>query len=556
MFSLVSLCDTGSRFRGKEVLSEFIDRAKISKVWVLVNHVFLTVKEDKCLYTFYLVPQTKWYRPVTTSVDDCILERNADSVVDIVCLKNQPSLLLIVYKNGVTGFWEFLQPSLTWFKHKTIQLSNAKNSEVMTVKWHEATTILFWCEKRGHAVDSYCVCCRNIYMKYNEGKLTIETGATQAILHNCVSVNIFAFDGGVCIQPCMVYLENILIFWCDECENIQAATIKEGKVQESVLNLSDFRDISAALVGAWIEDYDEGTTSDIALTVHPTSKELLMLSKSDCVFRLSYCATLIKLECMSRLRYLPVCIKENSKHISVFANGLLFGLIDRQSCLHIYDVTSGKLLQTMREFDGVAHERTVLSCSADDGLNTFWSSRGIWLLTCLSFKDIIEQAKRSENNLILRYEDEKQLNTRAVDSRRTAEHFPSKRQDLTKKRHSFLERKNDLEGKNDANTAVAFVNGTTDANIDLIDVVNWLSFYGLKSSSLSLLFQYVMQSRQIDSKVPKIVLELLQSLAKDVLGSSSLMWSFFEEDLELRDKCRNEMREFLDEVDQNHLQQH
>lgn len=149
------------------------------------------------------------------------MERNADSVLEIVCLKNQPSLLLIVYKNGVTGFWEFLQPSLTWVKHDTIQLSNAKNSEVMTVKWHEATTILFWCEKRGHSVDSYCVCCRNINMKYNEGKLTIETGATQAILHNCVSVNIFAFDGGVCIQPCMVYLENILIFWSDECQNIQ-----------------------------------------------------------------------------------------------------------------------------------------------------------------------------------------------------------------------------------------------------------------------------------------------------------------------------------------------
>lgn len=150
---------------------------------------------------------------------DCVLDEIPEPVVQVIWDSSNPSLVFIVTKNGTANIWEFLRPSHEWLKHKTIQLSNAKGSQIIDVKYHEESSNLFWCEKRGFAIDAYCVCYRSVNIQDASEKVKI--GSTQAVLHNCPLVNVHVFNNGVCIQPCQVYLERILILWTSGCVNLQ-----------------------------------------------------------------------------------------------------------------------------------------------------------------------------------------------------------------------------------------------------------------------------------------------------------------------------------------------
>ena len=142
-------------------------------------------------------------------------------MVEVIWDKSQPSLVLVVSETGTTEFWEFLRPSNEWIKHKTMQLSNAKGSQIIEIKWNGECGNLFWCERRGLMADTYCICYRSVNIREN---VKIEIGSTQAILHNCPLVNIYMFKGGICIQPHQMYLEKILMFWKSGCLNVKVRT--------------------------------------------------------------------------------------------------------------------------------------------------------------------------------------------------------------------------------------------------------------------------------------------------------------------------------------------
>ena len=142
-------------------------------------------------------------------------------MIEVIWDKSDPSLVFVIFETGATNFWEFLRPSHEWIKHKTIQLSNAKRSQIINVEWHGESGNLFWCEKRGLAADAYCVCYRSVNIRNKSEKVNIEIGSTQAILHNCPLVSIYVFKNGICIQPCQIYMERILIFWTIGCLNVK-----------------------------------------------------------------------------------------------------------------------------------------------------------------------------------------------------------------------------------------------------------------------------------------------------------------------------------------------
>lgn len=143
---------------------------------------------------------------------DCLLNPDHEPTIEVVWNKSEPSFIYVISETGTTSFWEFLKPSHEWIKHKSFQLSNAKGIRIVDVKLHEESRNIVWCERRGLNDEAFCVCCRNIIGNYNE-KAKGELGTTQAILHNCPPINIFCFNGGVCIHPCQLYLEKVYVFW-------------------------------------------------------------------------------------------------------------------------------------------------------------------------------------------------------------------------------------------------------------------------------------------------------------------------------------------------------
>lgn len=145
------------------------------------------------------------------------MDASIENVIEVIWKKADPSLIFVVSETGATSFWEFLRPSHEWTKHKTVQLSNAKGSQIVDVKWHDESGNLFWCERRGFATDAYCVCYRSIDVRKNREKVRTEIGSAQALLHNCPMVSVYAFKDGICIQPSQIYLERILMFWMSGC---------------------------------------------------------------------------------------------------------------------------------------------------------------------------------------------------------------------------------------------------------------------------------------------------------------------------------------------------
>ena len=152
---------------------------------------------------------------------DCVLDTIPEPLIEVIWDESKPSLVFVISETGVTNFWEFLRPSHEWIKIKSSQLSNTKGSQIIDVKWHEDSGNLFWCEKRGFAADAYCVCYRSINIRNNNENVKIDIGSAQAILHNCPLVSFDVFTNGICIQPCQIYLERILMFWTSGCLNVK-----------------------------------------------------------------------------------------------------------------------------------------------------------------------------------------------------------------------------------------------------------------------------------------------------------------------------------------------
>lgn len=300
---------------------------------------------------------------------------------------------------------------------------------------------------------------------------------------------------------------------------IQAVVVDSGKVQESVKGLSDFRDITTSLVGSWIAKDDSKTW--LGITAHGSSGDLLLLNKNGTVIKLSINSSTVNLTPVCNFK-LPSNIHENFEDLTVFSNRLIFGLLDCNSCLFIYDIISGKLLQTLQEFTS-GSVRVIPGINCKHLTTVFWSSSRIWKLNCKSLNELVKKVTTEGGDKNYENLGDETRSKASLESEMMVE----VQEVLPRNRVDFL----------------AEV-------MELLDVVKWLYLFGLKHSATVLLLEHVVSCTKRGESIPVTTLQLLKRLEKEVVRNPGVLLTLFQGDLGLKEECRSELKSFLNEIDQ------
>ncbi len=317
-------------------------------------------------------------------------------------------------------------------------------------------------------------------------------------------------------------------------------------MQESVSGLSDFCDITMALVGSWTENADDESKTWLGITVHASTRDLLLLNKSGALLKLSNNSNIIKLIHVCTVK-LPSNIHQNSHHVSVFSHGVTFGIIDCNSFVYIYDIVSGKLLQTLQELSPGRVQVLGMNCKT-----IFWASNGIWELNCKPLNELVKTVTCGES-----------LNGEKLNGEILNEEL-QKGPDFSEETDCSLEvlpkaiaEEQAFSEENEClNLEVREVLPKTKPELsapqelELLDVVNWLYVFGLKHSAMVLLLEHVNSCTRKGDKVPETTSHFLKHLGKGVLQSPAILLTLFEEDLGLKEDSRSELKSFLDDIDQ------
>lgn len=311
-------------------------------------------------------------------------------------------------------------------------------------------------------------------------------------------------------------------------------------MQDSVSSLSDFRDITTALVGSWTENANDESKTWFGITTHASTRDLLLLNTSGALLKLANKSNIIKLAPVCNLK-LPAQIHEISHQVKLFSTGVTFGIIDCNSFVYIYDIVSGKLLQTMQEFSSGRVQVLGANCKQ----TIFWALNGIWKLNCIPLNELVKTVACSEtlNGGISLNVDK--LNGEILNDEMRKVALPK----AITKEQAFSE-------ENECNLEVKEVLGKPKVELlapqrlELLDVVNWLHTVGLKHSAMVLLLEHVISCSRKGDKVPETILQFLKRLGKDVLQNPGILFTLFEEDLALKEDSRSELKSFLDEIDQ------
>ena len=318
--------------------------------------------------------------------------------------------------------------------------------------------------------------------------------------------------------------------------------VKNGKVDEAVSCHSDFRDITMSLVGSWTESDDDENKIWVEITGHNSSGDLLLLSRTGTLFKLSLKSNIIKLIPMCKLK-LPSSIHQNSDQHCIFSNGVTFGIIDCNSLVYIYDIISGKLLQTLQEFSPWRVQVLASNCKHA----VFWTSNNIWTLHGMAANELVKMVtvKEHSNGEIVndeiaqgqtfREEIKSNIEVNEVLPKATA-----KKQAFSRE-HSFDAR--DVLPENGTELPVP-------GGLDLLDIVNWLYAFGLKHSAMVLLLEHVISRTKRGEEVPESTLHHLKHLGKEVLQNPGILLTLVQKDSRLKEECRSELKSFLDEIDQ------
>ena len=260
-------------------------------------------------------------------------------------------------------------------------------------------------------------------------------------------------------------------------------------------------------MGSWAEDTDDESRTWLGITTHTSTQDLLLLSRGGALLKLSRRTSITKLVPVCSLK-LPSNIQGSSHKVTVFSHGVMFGIIDCNSIVYIYDIVSGKLLQTLQEFS--SERLQVLSANCKQTI--FWTLNGIWELNCIPLNELVKTVTCRDLN---------------------GETLPKE----------TIKEQEETEFNSE-------VDHGTPQEFQLLDFVTWLCVFGLKHSALVLLLEYVISCTGKGDKVPETTLHLLKHLGKDVLQSPSVLLTLFEDDLELREASRDELKAFLEEIDQ------
>ena len=307
--------------------------------------------------------------------------------------------------------------------------------------------------------------------------------------------------------------------------------VKNGKVVESVSHHSDFRDITMSLVGSWTENNNDEDKTWLGLTEHGPTDDLLLLNWTGTLFKLSLKSSIIKLIPICKFK-LPSGIKHNSDQHCVFSNGVIFGLVDCNSFVYIYDIMSGKLLQTLQEFSPERVQILLTNCKHA----VFWTSNSIWKLHAGAANELVKMVSSKENS------NDKEI--KEINSKLEANDLSPK---TTEEQHVFsMEYSIEVkEFSPESKTKLPVPEG-----LDLLDVVNWLYAFGLKHSAMVLLLEHVISLTRKGKEVPESTLQHLKGLGKEVLQNPGILLTLVERDSRLKEECRSELKSFLDDIDQ------
>ena len=256
----------------------------------------------------------------------------------------------------------------------------------------------------------------------------------------------------------------------------------------------------------------------------------MLLDKSGTLFKAFFKANKVKLTPVCKLK-LP---SSNFEKNSVFSNGLIFGLIDCNSFVHIYDIVSGKLLQVLREFSSKRVQ--VLGTSSKHVI--FWTSDGIWKLNCMTVTDLVKTVTANEN-----------LSGEILNGEVTKEQKICREDGSALKARDVLPTDSEYSLGAKAFSSKASVQTISPEGLDVVDVAKWLGIFGLKHSAMVLLLEHVISCTKKGDKVPETTLQFLARLGKEVLQNPAILLTVFEDNLELKVQSRNELRSFLDEID-------
>ena len=267
----------------------------------------------------------------------------------------------------------------------------------------------------------------------------------------------------------------------------------------------------------------------MGITVHTSTQDLLLLNTNGALLKFSTKTNISKHTPVCTLK-LPSNIQENSHKVSVFSHGVTFGIIDCNSIVYIYDIISGKLLQSLQEFTSERLQVLTANCKQ----TIFWASNGIWELSCIPLNELVKAiaCRYNLNAEILNGEVRKES-----DFSEEAEHNLDEKEVLPK---AILKGQEGTE---------CDVHQVTPEEFQLLDVVNWLCVFGLKHSALVLVLEHVISCSREGDKVTETTLQLLKCLGKDVLQSPAILLTLFKDDLGLKQKSRSELKEFLEEID-------
>jgi len=398
VFSLKNIDDAGFGLRDSSKLGNLLHRkwrenheqAELVNVWGSCGHVFVTTNKGRNLHAFESVPRSKW----TPESEGLLLQDQESPIVSVLSSTENPSLIFIVHQNSITESWEFTQSNYKWIKRNEFQLSNTKGVEVLHVILHPLVNSFFWCERRSSSASNLttcCVCLREVTVSERLGNNTaVSVGPLVAILHGCPSMSLHVLGRSVGMVPDFPEeLKNIILFWTFIQRSLKIYLWNYGFVGD--VEKFDFKAIIAELVCPWISSAKSDKSPIVAVTSHPTTNELLVLSSDS---ELSY----FKLQDGSPVLKSLVTLQLDSllhhDKISVlFAFGLFAGLVWNSGIISIYDIHSGVQICKLEDLQG--QNVHVWRCFQLVNSVGFWSISGIWKLQSGTVLEISECVRSS-----------------------------------------------------------------------------------------------------------------------------------------------------------------
>jgi len=406
MFSIVSMQDVLINLNGGESLFKTFERSRtrkrstsikgspvrkdipftVQKVWVLPSHIIVLSGESSPQLIAYNQYPKMTYLTVEKLTD--LLESVKDKEIygdvhDVFVDLNENKYVFVLLKNGSLIVWSFMKSTYEWKFVDNFSLCKGKGCQLTSYAFNGET--ITWCEKR--TASQCCIVATDISI--TDMAVTIDN--THAVLHNCLPMLIYPMaNSQFCLIPVAGRPAGLLLFWSHGNNEITVCIWCEGLNKHLKATSSDFQNIITSSISLWINPCSTEHVF-VAMAIHPTTKELIILQQDLRLF-------LIRLEETShKLQSKQLCVLEVNEEKESFSKRIyniflwhrliLLQMLDGE--LLIFDIRNGLYLWKTDTFK--LNSPNVWVRKGPFPTLGVWNKSGIWMFRSKSVRDQVKE---------------------------------------------------------------------------------------------------------------------------------------------------------------------